>query len=63
MMLIFTSTYLYRENRSYQQENHRLIVSNDSILSVNIELKNQLQQKERAAMRSFDDNVKTKNSK
>jgi dTDP-4-dehydrorhamnose 3,5-epimerase-like enzyme len=63
MMLIFTSTYLYRENRSYQQENHRLIVSNDSILSVNIELKNQLQQKGRAAMRSFDDNVKTKKSK
>jgi predicted solute-binding protein len=63
MMLIFTSTYLYRENRSYQLENHRLIVSNDSILSVNIELKNQLQQKGRAAMRSFDDNVKTKNSK
>jgi dTDP-4-dehydrorhamnose 3,5-epimerase-like enzyme len=63
MMLIFTSTYLYSENRSYQLENHRLIVSNDSILSVNIELKNQLQQKGRAAMRSFDDNVKTKKSK
>ena len=43
IVLTIASGYLYRENKTYQNENHRLIVVNDSILSENIELKNRLQ--------------------
>jgi hypothetical protein len=39
------SGYLYNQNNSYQSENRKLIIQNDSILSVNIELKKALQHK------------------
>jgi dTDP-4-dehydrorhamnose 3,5-epimerase-like enzyme len=63
VVLTFTSTYLYRENKSYQHENRRLLILNDSILSVNIELKGQLQQKGTATIGTIDENVKTKKNK
>lgn len=46
VLLITASGYLYKENKSYQYENQRLIILNDSILSENIELKNALRQKQ-----------------
>lgn len=45
VVLTAASGYLYRQNKSYQYQNQRLIVVNDSILSENIELKNALLQK------------------
>lgn len=45
---ITASGYLYHQNRSYQYQNQRLIILNDSILSENIELKNALHQKSSA---------------
>jgi predicted solute-binding protein len=63
VVVSFTSMFLYRENKSYQHQNQRLIILNDSILSVNIELKNQLQQKGTAAMERINENVKTRKNK
>lgn len=46
LLLIITVTLaslsgvLYHRNKNYEYENRRLIIQNDSIMSVNIELKN-----------------------
>ena len=64
MVLTMASGYLYRENKTYQNENHRLIILNDSILSENIELKNYLQQKQpSAAFKGVPETLKTKGNK
>ena len=53
------SGYLFYENKSYQYQNHRLIIVNDSILSENIELKNALQQRKiSTAIRMAGENFK-----
>ena len=53
------SGYLFYENKSYQHQNHRLIIVNDSILSENIELKNALQQRRfSTAIRMASENFK-----
>ena len=44
--LSFLSFFLHKQNRSYQEQNRNLIIQNDSILSVNVELKQTLQQKD-----------------
>jgi dTDP-4-dehydrorhamnose 3,5-epimerase-like enzyme len=49
LLLTTASGYLYKKNKTYQYENRRLIIINDSILSENIELKNALQLKRSAA--------------
>ena len=60
IVMTTTSGYLYHENKSYQHENQRLVIVNDSILSENIELKNRLQQKGTAAMQHIGGPFKTK---
>lgn len=62
LFIVFTATsgYLYHENKSYQHENQRLIILNDSILSENIELKNRLQQKRTAATENLERHFKSK---
>ena len=49
LLLGTASGVLYQRNKTYQNENRRLIILNDSILSENIELKNALQQKRSSA--------------
>jgi hypothetical protein len=44
-LLVLVSGFLYQQKRFYQQQNRELIIRNDSVLSVNIELKNALEQK------------------
>jgi hypothetical protein len=58
-LLTTASGYLYHQNRNYENQNQRLIILNDSILSENIELKNELHQKPSAALQPFTTNVKT----
>lgn len=62
LFIVFTTTsgYLYHENKSYQHENQRLIILNDSILSENIELKNRLQHKGPAVTQNVEEHFKTK---
>ena len=57
------SGYLYRQNKSYQFENQRLIIVNDSVLSENIELKNELRQKSSTVLKASSGNFKTKEIK
>jgi hypothetical protein len=40
-----TSGYMFVQNTKFENENRRLIIQNDSIISVNIELINALQLK------------------
>ena len=42
IILALLSGVLYHQSRTYESENRRLIIQNDSIMSVNIELKNTL---------------------
>ena len=42
VLLLLVNGSLYLQNRYYRQENRQLIISNDSIISVNIELKSAL---------------------
>ena len=61
-MFVFVSAsgYLYRQKQSYQFENRRLVLQNDSILSENIELKNALQLKRSPAVfKAVTGNFKT----
>ncbi|HEU4633489.1 MAG TPA: hypothetical protein VFS22_05870 [Flavisolibacter sp.] len=44
-ILVVLSGFLYQQKRFYQQQNRELIIQNDSVLSVNIELQNALEQK------------------
>lgn len=60
IVLTIASGYLYRENKTYQNENHRLIVVNDSILSENIELKNRLQREASVERKNSPADFKTK---
>lgn len=60
ILFITTSGYLYHENKSYQHENQRLIIQNDSILSENIELKNRLQHKGTAVTENIERHFKSK---
>lgn len=43
-ILVIISGFLYQQKRFYQQQNRDLIIQNDSVLSVNIELQNALEQ-------------------
>lgn len=40
ILLAFTAGHFYRETKKYQEQNRALIIQNDSIISVNIELRN-----------------------
>ena len=60
VVLTIASGYLYRENKTYQNENHRLVVVNDSILSENIELKNRLQREASVERKNIPADFKTK---
>jgi len=42
-LLVITSGYMFIQNTKFESENRRLIIQNDSIISVNIELTNALQ--------------------
>jgi len=44
------SGFLYKQNKTYEFENRRLILVNDSVLSENLELKNALLQKRSSAL-------------
>jgi hypothetical protein len=57
------SGYLYRKNKSYRFENQRLIIVNDSILSENLELKNEVRQKSSTVMKAASENFKRKEFK
>jgi hypothetical protein len=57
------SGYLYHKNKSYRFENQRLIIVNDSILSENIELKNELRQKSWSVLKASSENFKMKEVK
>jgi hypothetical protein len=63
IVLTAASGYLYRQNKSYQFENQRLIIVNDSILSENIELKNELRQKSSTVLKAASENFKTREIK
>jgi len=52
IVLVGASALLYRQNKSYQFQNQRLIIVNDSILSENLELKNALRQKTSTVLKS-----------
>lgn len=57
--LTLFSGILYKQSQSMERENRKLIIQNDSIMSVNIELKNSLIRKS-----SFTENkVAEKNTK
>lgn len=45
IVFCLTSGCLYQQNNAYRSVNRRLIIQNDSIISVNIELKNALMEK------------------
>ena len=45
LALTVVSGCLFQQNRVYESENRRLILQNDSIMSVNIELRKYLQEK------------------
>jgi len=45
IILTGATGFLYRQNKLYQKKNRELILKNDSVLSVNIELMNALQQR------------------
>jgi hypothetical protein len=51
MSLIIVNGCLYKSNRTYRQENRNLIIQNDSVLSINIELNEQLNNYKRAAFK------------
>jgi hypothetical protein len=63
IVITAASGYLYRQNKSYQFENQRLIIVNDSILSENLELKNALRQKPSTVLKAASENIKTKEIK
>lgn len=42
IVLLLLCGSLYKQNRNLQQENRRLIIVNDSVMSVNIELSNSI---------------------
>ena len=42
VLLVMVSASLFLQNKHYRQENRELIIQNDSIMSVNIELKSAL---------------------
>jgi len=63
IVIIAASGYLYRQNKSYQLENQRLIIVNDSILSENIELKNELRKKSSTVLKAASENFKKKEIK
>lgn len=60
--LAIVSGKLYHQNKMYQQKNRRLIILNDSILSVNIELQNALKQKDSALSAPLHKTVREKMS-
>jgi hypothetical protein len=60
LLLTAASGYLYRQNKSYQHQNQRLIILNDSILSENIELKNELKKKKPTVFKAVPGNFKKK---
>lgn len=43
LILVVISGCLYVQKKNFQKDNRELIIKNDSIMSVNIELMNQLQ--------------------
>lgn len=45
LVLALLSGFLYTRSKNFESANRKLIIQNDSIMSVNIELKNALQQK------------------
>ena len=45
IVLTGVSLFYYRQNQNYRRQNEELIIRNDSVLSVNIELRNALLQK------------------
>jgi hypothetical protein len=63
IVITAASGYLYHQNKSYQFENQRLIIVNDSILSENLELKNSLRQKSSTVLKSASENIKKKEIK
>lgn len=64
LVLMVASGFLYQQNRIYQNQNRRLIILNDSILSENMELKNALQQeKNSASLNAKHGKFKTKKNK
>jgi hypothetical protein len=63
IVITAASGYLYRQNKSYQFENQRLIIINDSILSENLELKNSLRQKSSTVLKAASENTKKKEIK
>jgi hypothetical protein len=60
VVISVASGYLYQKNKSYRIENRRLIIVNDSILSENLELKNELRQKSSTVLKGSPENFKTK---
>jgi cell division septal protein FtsQ len=50
-LLLVVALIFYFEKRAYQMQNRELLIQNDSILSVNIELKKSLEQKEASRTR------------
>ena len=51
MTLMIVNGCLYKSNKAYRQENRTLIIQNDSVLSINIELNEQLNNYKRAAFK------------
>jgi len=52
LALFFSTIYLFVQNNYYRNENRQLILQNDSIISVNLQLKDTLE-KEAGATLSF----------
>lgn len=63
IVITAASAYLYHQNKHYQFENERLIIVNDSVLSENIELKNELRQKSSTILKAASENFKTEKTK
>ena len=45
VLLLITTGFLYKEKRTFEEQNRRLIIQNDSIMAVNILLNDSLKQK------------------
>lgn len=43
LLSVFLSAFLFQQQRFYKHENRRLIIENDSLISVNIALRDSLQ--------------------
>lgn len=63
LTLTLVSGCLFHQNKVYESQNRKLIIQNDSIMSVNIELKNFLEQRNSSAIKTSTKGFKEEGQK